>query len=113
MNRSKYAKNIIFYYLNIDSIRHKFENLKEVVSNYDDIFAITETKADINRSLRDISDKNGALLVYLRSYLLSRPLIKFEISSGIQVIPFEVNIKEEKLFFKHMQATFYKHSIFL
>ena len=30
LNCSKYAKNIIFYYLNIDPIRHKFENLKKL-----------------------------------------------------------------------------------
>ena len=52
LNRSKYAKKILFSYLNIDSIRHKFENLKEVVSNYDDILVIAETKIDINRSLQ-------------------------------------------------------------
>ena len=45
-------KKILFSYLNIDSIRHKFENLKEVVSNYDDILVIAETKIDINRSLQ-------------------------------------------------------------
>ena len=50
LNRSKYSKNIIFSHLNINSIRNKFENLKEVVSNYVDILAIAETK--INRSLR-------------------------------------------------------------
>ena len=46
----------------------------------------------------DISDENGGLLVYLRSYLLSRLLTKFEISSGIQAIPVEINIREEKFF---------------
>ena len=37
LNRSKYLKIIIFSHLNINSIRNKFENLKEVVSNYIDI----------------------------------------------------------------------------
>ena len=52
LNRSKYAKKFILSYLNVDSIKHKFENLKEVVSNHDDILVIAETKIDINRSLR-------------------------------------------------------------
>ena len=43
----------------------------------------------------DISDKSGGLLVYVRSYLLSRHLTKFD----IQAIPFEVNIRKEKWFF--------------
>ena len=51
LNRSKCAKKNLFSYLNIDSIRLKFENLKEVVSDYDDILVIAETKIDINRSL--------------------------------------------------------------
>ena len=46
----------------------------------------------------DISDKNGGLIVYLRLYLLSRLLTKFEMSSGIQAIPFEVKVREEKFF---------------
>ena len=54
LNRSKCAKKKkkLFSYLNIDSIMHKFQNLKEVVSNYDDILVIAETKIDINRSLQ-------------------------------------------------------------
>ena len=51
LNRSKYAKKIIFSYLNVDSIKHKFENLKEFISNHDDILVIAETNIDINRSL--------------------------------------------------------------
>ena len=51
LNRSKYAKKFIYSYLNVDSIKHKFENLKEIVSNRDDILVIGETKIDINHSL--------------------------------------------------------------
>ena len=105
MNRYKYSKNIIFSHLNINSIRNKFENLKEVVSNHVDILVISETKIDksfptaqfiidgFHRPLRlDISDKSGGLLVYVRSYLLSRQLTKFEIPSDIQAIPFIIDI---------------------
>ena len=52
LNRSKYAKKIIFSYLNVDSIKHKLENLKEFRSNHDDILVIAETNIDINRPLR-------------------------------------------------------------
>ena len=112
LNSSKYSKNIIFSHLNINSIRNKFENLKEVVSNHVDILVISETKIDksfptaqfiidgFHRPLRlDISDKSGGLLVYVRSYLLSRQLTKFEIPSDIQAIPFKVNMRKEKWFF--------------
>ena len=112
LNPSKYSKNIIFSHLNINSIRNNFENLKEVVSNRVDILVIAETKINksfptaqfiiegFHKPLRlDISDKSGGLLVYVRLYLLSRQLTKFEIPSGIQAIPFEVNIRKEKWFF--------------
>ena len=38
--------NLIFAHLNIDSIRNKFDLLKEVVSNNIDILVISETKLD-------------------------------------------------------------------
>ena len=46
LNRSKYSKNIIFNHLNINSVRNKFENPKEIVSNYVDILVIAEMKID-------------------------------------------------------------------
>ena len=83
LNRPKYSKNFIFSHLNIN----KFENLKKVVSNHVDVLVIAETKIDksfpktkfiiewFHKPLRlDISDKSGGLLVYVRSYLLSRQL---------------------------------------
>ena len=105
LNRSIYSKNI-FSHLNINSIRNKFENLKEVVSNYVDILVIAETKIDklfptaqfiieeFHKPLRlDISDKCGGLLVYVRSHLLSCQLTKIKIPSDIQAIPFELNMR--------------------
>ena len=95
LNRSKYSKNIIFSHLNVNSIRNKFENVKEVISNYVDIPVIAETKIDksfpaaqfitegFHKPPRlDISDKSGGLLVYVRSHLLSRQLTRFKIRSG-------------------------------
>ena len=90
LNHFKYSKNIIFSDLNINSIRNKFENLKEIVSNHVDILVVAETKIDksfstaqfimeeFHKPLRlDICDKSGGLLVYVRLYLLSRQLTKF------------------------------------
>ena len=110
LNRSKYSKNI-FSHLNINSIRNKFENLKEVTINHVDIFVLAETKIDKSftttqfiiegfyKPLRlDISDKSGGLLVYARSHLQSPQLTKFETPSDIQAFPFEVNMRTEKWF---------------
>ena len=111
MIHSKYSKNIICFHLNINSITNKLENQKEVVSNQVDTLVISKTKIDelfptaqfIKEEFHtpqrlDIPDKSGGLLVYARSYLLSHQLTKFEISSDIQAIPFEVNIRKEKWF---------------
>ena len=91
LNRSKYSKNIIFSHLNTSSIRNKFENLKEVITNHVNILVIAQTNMDksfptaqfiierFHKPLRlDISDKSGGLLVYvdddcrvLTSYVIS------------------------------------------
>ena len=44
LNRSKYSKNIIFFYLNINSIRNKFDSVKTAIVNYVYIFIAAETK---------------------------------------------------------------------
>ena len=48
LNRLKYSKNIIFSYLNINSIRNKFDSIRAAIVNYVDIFIVAETK--INES---------------------------------------------------------------
>ena len=48
LNRSENSKNIIFSYLNINSIRNKFDNVKVALVNYVDIFIAPEAK--INES---------------------------------------------------------------
>ena len=47
-NRSKYSKNIIFAYLNINSIRNKLDSVRAAIVNYVDVFIAAETK--INKS---------------------------------------------------------------
>ena len=78
--RSKNAGNIIFSYLNINSIRNKFENLCELVAGNVDILCIAETKLDpsfpnsqflipdFHKPLRmDVSSRRGGLLVSIKS----------------------------------------------
>ena len=80
LNRSKYSKNIIFSYLNINSIRNKFDSVRAAIVNYVDIFIAAETKIDesfptshfaidgLHKPLRqDATDKSGGLLVYVSS----------------------------------------------
>ena len=106
--RSKNAGNIIFSYLNINSIRNKFENLCELVAGNVDILCIVETKLDpsfpnsqflipdFHKPLRmDVSSWRGGLLVYIKSSLPS----KFKLPNNIQIIPFELNLRKDKWLF--------------
>ena len=107
--RSKNAGRIIFSYLNINSIRNKFENLCELVAGNVGIACIVETKLDpsfpnsqflipgFRKPLRmDVSSRRGELLVYTKSFLPSKTLTKFKPSNNIQIIPFELNLRKDK-----------------
>ena len=111
--RSKNAVNIIFSHLNINSILNKLENLCELVAGNVDILCIAETKLDLlflnsqflipgfhNHLKIDVSSRRGGLLVvYIKSSLPSKMLTKFKLSSNIQIIPFELNLRKGKWLF--------------
>ena len=46
--KSNNPSNLNFAYLNINSVRNKFEKLKEIINLNVDIFAIAEAKLDGN-----------------------------------------------------------------
>ena len=71
-------KNIIFSYININSIGNKFENLCEIIENNVDVLSIAETKFDssfpnaqlvlpgFHKPLRlDMNNRSCGLLVYI------------------------------------------------
>ena len=83
--RSKNPKNIIFSYININSIRNKFENLCDIVGNNVDVLSITEIKLDSSFPNAqfllpafqeplwlDINHRSGGLLVYIKVSLPSK-----------------------------------------
>ena len=96
--RSKNPKNIIFSYININSIRNKFENLCDMVGNNVDVLSIAETKLDssfpnaqfllpaFQEPLRlDINNRSGGILVYIKASLPSKILSKFKLPIDIQI----------------------------
>ena len=102
----------IFSYLNVNSIRNKFENLCELVAGNADIICIAETKLDhsfpnsqflipgFHKLLRvDVNSQRGELLVYIKSPLPSKMLTKFKLPNNIQVIPFVLNLRKDKWLF--------------
>ena len=87
--RSKNSKNIIFSYININTIRNKFENLCDIVGNNVDVLSIAETKLDssfanaqfllpgFHEPLRlDINHRSGGLLVCIKASLPSKTFDK-------------------------------------
>ena len=110
--RSKNPKNIFVSYININSIRNKFENLCDMVGNNVDVPSIAEIKLDssfpnaqfllpaFQEPLKlDINHRSGRLLVYIKASLPSKILSKFKLPIDNQIIPFEINLRKEKWLF--------------
>ena len=85
---------------------------KLIIDENVDILCIAETKIDesfptaqfilpgYHKPYRlDITDKQGGLLVYIKSHLPSKRLSIHNTSNDIQVIPFELNLRKEKWMF--------------
>ena len=99
--RSKNPKNIIFSYINLNSIRNKFEDLCDIVGNNVDALSIAEKKLDSSFPnaqfvlLRlDINYRNSGLLAYIKASLSSKILIKFKLPINIQIIPIEIILEK-------------------
>jgi len=101
---------VIVGYVNINSIRNKFDALKDIVSQNIDILMVAETK--INDSfpkeqlfmegysypLRLDRDGNGGgLLVYVRSDIPSTELKSFKFDSDVECVCFEINLRGKNL----------------
>ena len=109
---SKNTGSIIFSYLNINSIRNKFESLCELVAGNVDTLCIAKTKLDpafpnsqfsipgFHNPLRmDVSSRRGGILVYIKSSLPSKMLTKFKLPNNFQITPFELNLRKDKWLF--------------
>ena len=107
--RLKYSKNVIVGYININSVRNKFEHFSQMIRDKLDVLIIAETKLDpsfpssqftingFNAPIRlDITRNSGGLLVYSREDILCRKIEGLEIPKDIQAIPIEINIRKQK-----------------
>ena len=109
--RLQNPKNIIFSYININSIRNKFDSLCSLISSHVDVLSITETKLDnsfpntqflilnFHQPLRlDISRNSGVLLDFVRSSILARMLLNYRLPPDTQSIPSEINLKKRNCY---------------
>ena len=107
--RIKKPNNSVISYININSIRNKFESLADFIMNDVDILSIAETKLDESFSLNrfllqgfkrpyrlDISGKSGGLLTYVSSNFPSRQLTDYTFPSSLKAIPIEITLRKRK-----------------
>ena len=107
--RSDYPKNIIIGYININSVRNKFEQFSHMMKGMLDIIVIAETKLDssfpsnqftisgFKSPIRlDISSNSGGILVYIKEDILFKKIEDRDIPRDIQIIPIEINIRKQK-----------------
>ena len=107
--RIKYPKNVVISYLNINSIRNKFENFSSIIEKHVDVLVIAETKLDetfencqfhipgFKEPYRlDVSSNSGGLLVYINDQIPSRLLTGIDVPCDVQVLPIELNLKKTK-----------------
>ena len=110
--RLKNPKNIIFSYLNINSVRNKFQNMSSLISENVDILIVAETKLDssfpktqfvipgFHHPFRlDVNRRRGGLLVYVKGSITARVLTSFSTPADTQTIVFEINLRKEKWIF--------------
>ena len=103
--RLKNTKNIIFSYLNINSIRNKFKNVSSLISENVDILIVAKTKLDssfpttqflitgFHHPFRfDIKKRSGGLLVYVKGSIPARVVTSFSIPVDTQIIVFKINL---------------------
>ena len=108
--RMKYSRNIIIEYININSIRNKFNNFVGVVNSKIGIIVIAETKLDLSfancqfmingfgQPVRlDVSSVSGGILVYIENEIIAKLLKDLEIPRDIEIVPKDINIWKQKL----------------
>ena len=103
------ANKVIIGHLDINSIRNKFEQLKETVLKYIDILVVTETKLDetfleslflmdgFSKPYRLDRNKNGGgVMIFIRDTISSKILEKHIFPNDVESIFVELNFRKCK-----------------
>ena len=101
MLRLRNIGRVIIGYLNINSIRYKFDALRDIIAANIDILLVAETKIDSSFPKGqflidgfaapyrlDRNKDGGGLLVYMRSNIPSQLLTSFIFEDGIECVGF-------------------------
>ena len=102
-------KNLTFFYLNINSVRNKFDPLQEIVMSKVDILIVAETKINVSFPTvqflaegyhkpygLNVPQKSGGILVYINSSIPSRQLHCGNLNLSVQAVPFKTNLRKGK-----------------
>ena len=117
--RKKFTTNFIFSHVNINSYRHKYPYVRDMLLNNSvDYLAISESKLDASFPSaqfsvddyclyrQDLTASSGGLIVYIRSDLPQRRLKHVECNSnGVESLCVEVTIGKRKT----ILSCIYKH----
>ena len=103
------ASKVIIGNLNINSVRNKFEQIKEIVLKYIDILVVTETKLDeilleflflmdgFSKPCRLDRNKNGGgIMIFIRGTVSSKILEKHIFPNDVESIFVELNFRKCK-----------------
>ena len=96
-------------FININSVRNKFEKFSHMMKGMLDIIVIAETKLDssfpsnqftisgFKSPIRlDITSNSGGILVYIKEDILPKKIEDRDIPRDIQTILIEINIRKQK-----------------
>ena len=123
--RPNNVNRIIVGHFNINSLRYKFEELKDIVKSNVDIIILSETKIDDSFPTNEFlingfsvpfrADRNkngGGILVYIRDNIRA---ILLQINTEIESICFHINLRNRKWFIcaaynpqKNLSSSFFK-----
>ena len=111
----KKHNGIIIAYLNINSMRNKFDFLKVIISNKIDILGIAETKLDDTFPTKQFAldgfhslfryDRNrygGGILVYAKHGIQAEELKEYQLPRDIECGFVEINIEKKKWLLANM-----------
>ena len=105
----KYAKNLIIGHLDINSIRNKFLDFKELILSDTDICLISETKLDdsfpdqqfhVNGYKMFRKDRNkfgGGLILFVKENIPCKVLNTFRFSEECEIISIDFSISNKKM----------------
>ena len=107
--RRQHTQNVAIGYLNINSLRNKFENITDLTGKAIDVLIFAETKLDSsfpNSQFKipgykqpyrlDVSSRSGGLLVLVNDQISSNVLREIDIAPDIQILPIELNLRSTK-----------------